>query len=441
MIFHSKQNPSFEIHDLFEKLLEGVDVVENKKHYLAILRAFDVFAKACVGLNMFDGAFDFLFHFQVTRFEILPSIVACNFLINRLIQHDKVKMALEVYKEIKRVGLCPNHHTYAIVIKGLCKNSDDLKHVEYVFDEMEEAGVTPNSYCYAAYIEGLCKNNMSDVGYKLLERCRASNAPIEVYAYAAAIRGFCNEMKLDKAEDVFYDMKSWGLVPDFHVYSPLTRGYCKINDGLRARSLHDDMISKVVDLFKEIKQSCLFLDGVAYNIVLDSLCKLGKVDDAVSTLEELTSMNIDLDIKHYTTLINGYCLQGKTVEAQCLFKEMEEKGFKPDVVAYNVLAAGLFRKDLDSEVIDLLIYMDSQGVKPNSTTHKIIIEGYCSVGKVGEAEAYFNRMKNESVELYTAMVNGYCEANLIEKSYDLFLSCQTKDIFQQKVLVLRNLAK
>ncbi|QHN84262.1 hypothetical protein HN51_038827 [Arachis hypogaea] len=38
-----------------------------------------------------------------------------------------------------------------------------------------------------------------------------------------------------------------------------------------------------------------------------------------------------------------------------------------------------------------------------------------------EAEKYFNRLEDKSIEVYFAMVNGYCEANLIKKSYDLFL--------------------
>ncbi|PNX55905.1 hypothetical protein L195_g049538, partial [Trifolium pratense] len=128
--------------------------------------------------------------------------------------------------------------------------------------------------------------------------------------------------------------------------------------------------------------------------------------------------HIDVDIKHYTTFISGYCLQGKPDVAYSTFKEMEENGLKPDVVAYNVLLAGLFRNRRDCEAVDLLSYMDSQGVKANSTTHKITIEGLCSAGKVEDAEAYFNSRKDEGVEIYTAMVNGYCQAGLIEKSYE-----------------------
>ncbi|XP_045795712.1 pentatricopeptide repeat-containing protein At2g26790, mitochondrial-like [Trifolium pratense] len=437
----SEQNPLFEIHELFEKLVESVDF-DNKNCYF--VRAFDGFVKAYVGLNMFDESVEFLFQFQIERFRIFPSMFACNFLINRLVNYDKIDMALDVYGRIKRLGLCPNLHTYGIVIKALCKKVDSLKYVVRVFDEMKDAGVTPNSYCYEAYIDGLCNNRMSDLGYHVLQYHRKRNAPIEVYAYATVIRGFCNEMKLDKAEDVFYDMKWEGLVLDFHVYSSLIRGYCKSNDLGKAFKLHDDMISKgietnyviascilhctgemgmdseVVDTFKELKRSGVFLDGVAYNIVFNSLCKLGKVDEAVGMLEELKSMHINVDIKHYTTFISGYCLQGKPDVAYSTFKEMEENGLKPDVVAYNVLLAGLFRNRRDCEAVDLLSHMDSQGVKPNSTTHKITIEGLCSAGKVEDAEAYFNCRKDEGVEIYTAMVNGYCQAGHIENSYELF---------------------
>ncbi|KAK2413038.1 pentatricopeptide repeat-containing protein, mitochondrial [Trifolium repens] len=458
----SEQNPLFEIHELFEKLVDSVDF-DNKNCYF--VRAFDGFVKAYVGLNMFDESVEFLFQFQIERFRIFPSMFACNFLINRLVNYDKIDMALDVYRRIKRLGLCPNRHTYGIIIKALCKKVDYLKYVVRLFDEMTDAGVTPNSYCYEAYIEGLCNNRMSDLGYDVLQYHRERNAPIEVYAYAAVIHGFCNEMKLDKAEDVFYDMKWMGLVPDFHVYSSLICGYCKSNDLGKAFKLHDDMISKgiktncviascilhcsgemgmdseVVDTFKELKRSGVFLDGVAYNIVFNSLCKLGKVDEAVGMLEELKSMHIDVDIKHYTTFISGYCLQGKTDVAYSVFKEMEENGFKPDVVAYNVLVAGLFRNRRDCEAVGLLSYMDSQGVKPNSTTHKITIEGLCSAGKVEDAEVYFNCRKDEGVEIYTAMVNGYCQAGLIEKSYELFCEISNQGDIAKEISGFKKLGK
>ena len=73
------------------------------------------------------------------------------------------------------------------------------------------------------------------------------------------------------------------------------------------------------------------------------------------------------------------------------------------------------------EAVKLLDFLESQGVKPNSTTHKMIIECLCSGGKVLEAEAYFNSLEDTNIEIYSAMVNGFCEADLVKTSYEVFL--------------------
>ena len=44
-------------------------------------------------------------------------------------------------------------------------------------------------------------------------------------------------------------------------------------------------------------------------------------------------------------------------------------------------------------------------------------------------------MKDESVEIYTAMVKGYCEDDLIEKSYELFYELSNRRDTVQEVPV------
>ena len=99
------------------------------------------------------------------------------------------------------------------------------------------------------------------------------------------------------------------------------------------------MTLEVVEQFKDLKESRMLLDGVAYNIVFDALCKLVKVEDAVEMVED----------------INGYCLQGDRVTAFSVFKEMKGKGFKPDVVTSNVLATRLSRNGHACEAVKLLV--------------------------------------------------------------------------------------
>ncbi|XP_015969524.1 pentatricopeptide repeat-containing protein At2g26790, mitochondrial-like [Arachis duranensis] len=340
LIALSKQHPSFEIHDLFELLLDDGGVNGGNHNYM--LRAIDAYVKACIVLKMFDEAIDFLS--PTRRHSVVPNILTCNFLINRLVENGKVDMALAIYNQLKRLGLCPNHYTYAIVIKAFCKKCE-LEKAVYVFKEMEEARVRPDSYCYTAYIEGLC-NNMS-------------------------------EMKLVGAEIMFSNMIKKGMVCQ-HVYSALTYGYCKSHK-----------LSKALDLYEDMRSRGMFLDEVAYNIVFSALCKLGEVDDALDMVEDMKAKRMVLDIKHYTTLINGCFLRRQLVDAFAMIREMKEKGLKADIVTYNVIAAGLSRIGWAQDAVDLLDEMETQGVKPNSITHKRIIEGLCSAGKVVEAETFY----------------------------------------------------
>jgi pentatricopeptide repeat protein len=63
--------------------------------------------------------------------------------------------------------------------------------------------------------------------------------------------------------------------------------------------------------------------------------------------------------------------------------------------------------------------MEAQGFKPDSVTHSMVIENLCIGGKVKEAESFLNNLEDTSEETYTALIRGYCEANLTRKAYEL----------------------
>ncbi|KAI8534703.1 hypothetical protein RHMOL_Rhmol10G0117100 [Rhododendron molle] len=428
----------FNVSDLFEALIERIEA----KGPESLIRAFDALVKAYISIGNFDEAIDTLF--QTKRRGLIPNIMTCNFLLNRLIESRKNDTAVAVFQQFKRLGLSPNDYSYCIVIKALCRKGS-LEEAADIFQEMEEAGLTPNAFTYTTYIEGLCSQARSDLGYEVLKAWREQNIPMDVFTYLVVIRGFVNESKLKEAECVLLDMDEHGVVPDAYCYGSLIRGYCKIGHILEALALHNEMAAKciktncvivgvilqclcqmgmadeAVDQFNNFKELGIFLDEVAYNIVVNALCKLGKLEAAVGLLDEMKGKKMSLDVVHYTTLIGGYCLQGKLVDALKLFEEIKEKGLKPDIVTYNVLARGLSRNGLAQEALNLLDYMEGQGLKASVVTHKMIIEGLCTGGKVKEAEMFFNGLEEKCLGHCDAMVNGYCEAGNTREAYELFV--------------------
>lgn len=55
--------------------------------------------------------------------------------------------------------------------------------------------------------------------------------------------------------------------------------------------------------------------------------------------------------------------------------------------------------------------------EPDVDTHNMIIEGLCMEGKMKEAEASSVSMKEKRLEDYSAMVNGYREADFTENVF------------------------
>ncbi|KAF3662493.1 putative protein UXT -like protein [Capsicum annuum] len=444
-----KEGLGFEVSDLFEQLVEGL----NAEGPNSLVRALDALVKAYASLRMFDESIDVLF--QTKRCSFGLSVLSCNYLMNQLVECGKVDMAVAVYKQFKMISVTPNVYTYGIVIKALCRKGD-LEEAVGVFEEMEKAGETPNEFTYSTYIEGLCSYGRSDLAYDVLRAWKGVNVPLDGYAYTAVIRGFVNEKKLQEAEIVLLDMEEQGMVPDAFCYGAVVNGYCNTRNMSKALAFHDKMEAKgiksncvivssilqclckngkasdAVDQFSRFKNKGIFLDEVVYNGVIDALCKLGRFEEAEKLLDEMKGKRMTPDIVHYTTLINGYCLHGRILDAMGLFDEMKEKGLKPDVITYNVLAGGFSRNGLFKETLHLLDHMKGQSLTPTTVTHNMIIEGLCIGGYVEEAEIFINSLENKSAENYSALVNGYCELGNTKGAFGFFVR-----LSKQGVLIKR----
>ncbi|CAK9183949.1 unnamed protein product [Ilex paraguariensis] len=432
----------FDIADLFEAL-EKEHLAEGPN---SLVKAFDALVKLHVSAGMFYEAIDILFR---TR-GFLPHILTFNFLMNRLVEHGKVDMAVSIYKQLKRLGLSPNVYTYVILIKAYCRKGS-LEEAFEVFEEMTKAGVAPSAFTYTTFIEGLCSYGMTILGYEMLLEWRGENAPIDMFAYAVVIRGFVREKKLKEAKDVLLDMEDQGLVPDAYCYGALIQGYCESGSTARALDAHQEMAAKgiktncmilssilqclcqmglaseAVDHFQKFKDLGIFLDGVTYNTAIDSFCKLGRMEEAVRLLDEMKGQKIVPDVVHYTTLMNGYCNQWKLPDALNLFENMKDEGLKPDFVTFNVLASGFSRNGLAQKTINLLDHMMAQ--RPDPITYNIIIEGLCIRVTVEEAKMFLSCLEVRRLDDYAAKINGYSEANSTKEAFELF------DRRQQGVLV------
>lgn len=160
VIKSKREDLGFDVTDLFDALVEGVDVEESK----LVSRALEAMIKAYISLDMFKEAIDTLL--QTNRCGFGVSLRSCNSLMNRLVQCKEFDRSITIYKLFGRLDLTPDIYTYGIVIKAFCKQGS-LKDAYHVFETMIKAGVSPDKFIYTILIEGLCSQGDSISGYNI----------------------------------------------------------------------------------------------------------------------------------------------------------------------------------------------------------------------------------------------------------------------------------
>ncbi|MFQ6628247.1 hypothetical protein Gotur_006512 [Gossypium turneri] len=134
------------------------------------------------------------------------------------------------------------------------------------------------------------------------------------------------------------------------------------------------------------------VDTVTCNIVINGLCKSGKLDKAMEIAHEMWT--------------HGSAALGKIDEAKKKFREMMGKNLQPDAVIFDtfihifckeVKISSAFRvlKDMEkkgcnkSDTTSILDDMLQMGINPNISTFRMLIEAFYKASDFGVAKELF----------------------------------------------------
>ncbi|KAK7838944.1 pentatricopeptide repeat-containing protein [Quercus suber] len=201
-----RQHPGFEISDLFERLV----VVEGLQADETLVRAYNALVNSYVSIGMFDEAIDVLF--QTKRRGFIPHIFTCNFLMNRLIEHGNVDMAVAIFEQLKRLG-------------------GKVKEAEEFLWTLEDKSVDNHS----RLANGSCEANCTSEAYKLFVRLSKQGVLIKKSSCVKLLTNLCLEGVCDGALVVLETMLALNVEPSEIMYSKVLAALCRAGDMKKAR--------------------------------------------------------------------------------------------------------------------------------------------------------------------------------------------------------------
>ncbi|CAF1449460.1 unnamed protein product, partial [Rotaria sordida] len=325
-----------------------------------------------------------------------------------------------------------SHYIYTAMFKGLMSNNMPDK----VLDLFNEMTIEPNNFTLTILFNAcgeLANDRAMKIGKKLLDEMH-DNYRNDNILLTSAIHMLMKFGDVQSAERVFHSIKNKDII----TYNAMIKGY-----------IGNTMSEKALDLFEQIH---LKLDCVTYTIVFDACAQLAN-DRALKIgrklLHEMPN-NYKNDNFVSNSAIHMLMKFGDVQGAECVFHSIKKK----DIITYGAMMRGYIGNEMSERALDLF---EQIHLKLDSVIHTIVFNA-CSqlandrakkigkkllhemhdncrndnvvltsaihmlmkFGDIQSAERVFHSIKEKNIITYGAMMKGYIENEMSEKTLDLF---------------------
>ncbi|KAI3988525.1 hypothetical protein MKX01_026339 [Papaver californicum] len=406
--------------------------------------------------NQMEKALRFLDRMQ--RVGIVPDVVTFNCLIKGYCNVHQVDDALELMDEMPLKGCNPDKISYYTVMGFFCKEKR-IKEVQELLVKMKiDGNLMPDQVTYNNLIHVLSKNGHGDEALDFLKESEEKGNRVDKVGYSAIVDSYCQKGNLGKAKEIVNGMFIKGCLPDVVTYTAvvirffqkgevdqakkmikkiyehgckpntvsytaLLNGLCRTGNSSEAREMmnmsEDDWWTPNAITYSVMVTKGFFPTPAEINLLLQSICREGRVAEAKNFMEECLSKGCAVNVVNFTTVIHGFCKEGDLDAALSLVDDMYLKNKQPDVFTYTTLIDAFGKSGRLEEATELTERMLHKGLLPTPVTYRIVIHRYCVNGKVEELLKLLEKLllRQEFRTVYNQVVEKLCRIGNLKEAY------------------------
>lgn len=218
--------------------------------------------------------------------------------------------------------------------------------------------------------------------------------------------------------------------PDEHVCDLLIKGWCV-----------DGKLDEARRLAGEMYRGGFEIGCVAYNSILDCVCKLCREKDPFRLQSEAEKVLVDMDVagvprnvETFNVLITNLCKIRKTEDALNLFDRMGEWGCYPNETTFLVLIRSLYQAARVGEGDEMIDRMKSAGFGDalDKKAYYEFLKILCGIERVDHAMSVFAKMKEggckPGIKTYDLLMGKLCAHSKVDKANALYKEAESSGI-------------
>ncbi|XP_028804068.1 pentatricopeptide repeat-containing protein At2g27610 [Neltuma alba] len=294
------------------------------------------------------------------------NVVLWTAMINGYLQNGNTKNAVNLFSQMRREGVKPNHFTYSTILKVQNAVSIFQIHAEVIKANYEKSS-SVGTALLDAYVK---RGNIYDA-LKVFEVIEAK----DIIAWSAMIAGYAQTGETEEAAKIFLQLSREGIKPNEFTFSSI--------------------INACASSMASVEQGKQFHACAIKMRLNNALC----VSSALVTM---------------------YSKRGNIESAHEVFRRQGER----DLVSWNSMISGYAQHGHANKALEVFEKLQNQNMEVDAITFIGVISACTHAGLVDEGQRYFNMMVkdhhiNPTMEHYSCMIDLYSRAGLLGKAMDI----------------------
>ncbi|XP_027114005.2 pentatricopeptide repeat-containing protein At4g20740 [Coffea arabica] len=392
-----------------------------------------------------------------------PDVFAYTAMVKVLIGEGNLDGCLRIWEEMRRDEVEPDVMAYGTLVTGLCKRRQIGKAYKF-FKEMKEKGYLIDRAIYGSLIEAYVAKGKVGSACDLLKDLVESGYRADLAIYNSLIEGLCGAERVDRAYKLFQVMIVEDVQPDFSTVRPLLVSlaelermddFCKMLKEMKNLGfsviddlsklfefmvVKDDKIKLALELFEYLKMKD-YCSVSIYNIVMETLNRIGEVRKALVVLDELKSSNFEPDSVTYSIAIQCFAEVGDVHEACTCYNKIKEISKLPSLAAYQSLAKGLCATgEIDAAMMLIRDCLGSVASGPLEFKYTLTIIHLCKSKDPKKVVGVVDEMVEQGClpdnVIYSAVICGMCKYGTIEEARKVFVGLRERQLLSEADVIV-----
>ncbi|KAF8400639.1 hypothetical protein HHK36_013938 [Tetracentron sinense] len=287
-----------------------------------------------------------------------------------------------------------------IIFRAYCR-ADLPADAIRAFNKMDDFGIKPGIDDLDQLLYTLCKRKLVKHAQEFFERVKFEFPPTRK-TYSILMRGWGDTGNSTEARKLFNEMLERGCSTDVLAYNSLLESLCR-----------DGKMDEAYKLFREMRLYGLEPDACTYSIFIRASCEANDIHSVFRVLDRMRRYSLVPNVFTYNCIIKLLCKKAMVDDAYLLVDEMLERGVSPDLWSYNAIQAVHCDNCEVNKALMLISMMKRDSCMPDRHTYNMVLKMLIRVGRFDRAMNVWEGMGESgfypSVSTYAVMVHSFCK--------------------------------